>query len=189
MFAQVLSATLRILSFRAGPEDFPFDASRRLTAICLIFALLVNTLFVALLSPLIFAFVSAAMNVGLLALLTRSALAARKLDNRFQQTFNALLLTTSLLTLAMTPFWAQLAPILLEIARLASKNPDLLNHPEQWPQMSGLANFLLAALGFWQIAVIGHIFYRAAGGMALFMLIATVVLLLVLTNLSVGGPL
>ncbi len=98
------------------------------------------------------------MNVGLLALLTRGTLAARKLDNRFQQTFNALLVTTSLLTLAMTPFWAHLAPVLLEILQLVNKNPEAINHPDQWPQMSGTANFLLGAQGFWQIAVLGHIF-------------------------------
>ncbi len=181
MLASAAAATLKILFFRAGPEDFPFeDGSRRLTLACLGFAVLANTATLSFMVPPLAALAASLVNTGMLALFTRLSLGLRKLDNRFQQTLNALLASSGALTLLMLPFFAQVAPVWMELGELLRKNPALANHPEQWPAMPKLAVNVLAMLGMWQLVVICRIFLRAAGVGVMLALVGMLMLLVVL---------
>jgi hypothetical protein len=180
MFAQLLNTTLRILLFRAGPQDFPYDPGRNLTIICVLFAVATNTLAISLILPLGGAFAAAAMNIALLAVFTRVSLSLRKLDSRFQQTFNSLLLTNGALTLVMLPFFAQVAPAWLALSDLIRENPDLANHPDQWPPMPVLAINIMLLLSLWQFAVLCRIFLQAAGAGVMVALMGMMFLVLML---------
>lgn len=184
MLASVSSATLKILFFRAGPEDFPFQAGRNLLLACIAFAVLANAALLSFLVPPGVALAGAAVNTAFLALFTRFALATRKLDNRFQQTFNALLATTGLLTLLMLPFFAKLAPVLAQIAELLQKDPSLANKPEMLPTPPSSAMSALMMLGIWQIVVICRIFMRAAG---VWTMMAFIGILFLMVGLQLGA--
>ncbi len=186
MLTQVASVTLRLLFFRAGPEDFPYSGDQRLSAACIALAVIASATMMALLVPLPLALFGAVVNVGFLALLTRTTLAARKLGARFQQTFNSLVITNGLLTLAMVPFMAQIAPAWFTLKKQAEQNPDLLNHPELWPQIPVVADTLLTLFGIWQLALMGFIFSRAAGARSL-LIVAAVFASMVLLMLGLSG--
>jgi hypothetical protein len=191
MLTKAMLITLRILVFRAGPEDFPYDQSPRLSLACMGFALVATAAFLSLRGSLPLAVLGAVLNIGMLALAMRATLAARKLQNRFQQAFNALLTTTSVLTLLTLPFFAQLLPVAQELAAKLAKNPDLAQQPDQLaPMVSGVAGSFMAflLLGLWQLAVIGYVFYKAAGSLALFVLLGLLMLSLMLAGISGGGP-
>ncbi|HEY1077822.1 MAG TPA: hypothetical protein VGE51_14115 [Fontimonas sp.] len=157
MLAQIAAATFRLLGFRAGPQDFPYDP--RLTAPLMLFAGLANLLVFVQVLPLPSAVAMAAAMVGGTALVTRSVLRARKVPERFNQTFNALLATSGLLTAALLPLFAQLIPGLEQIAG----NPDLLKDPEALkPLMPQGVVFMMNLLNFWNFAVTAHIYRHAA---------------------------
>lgn len=187
MFASVLAATFRILVFRAGPQDFPYAPRPGLTAACVIFAVLANTLLMSLLLPPAKALISSCVNIAMLALFTRLTLVLRKQDNRFQQTFNALMATTGLLTLFMLPFFAQLAPVWAEIMQELRSNPDFANHPEQWPATPRVAENVFALLCLWQLIVIFRIFQQAAGLKAVLALLALLFFMVLVSSLSLGS--
>lgn len=187
MFASALHASFRILVFRAGPQDFPYDPRGRLTAACIAFAVLVNTLLFAMLVPPARALLSSLINLAMLALFTRLTLVLRKQENRFQQTFNSLLATTSLVTLLMLPFFAQLAPVWSQIMEELRKNPDFANHPEQWPAMPVVAENVFALLCLWQLIIIFRIFHQAAGLKAVLALLALLFFMVLASSLSLGG--
>jgi hypothetical protein len=115
MFSQAFATTLRMLLFRAGPQDFPFAAA--LTPALLVLATVANTLLFSQVLPLSMALGIALAMVGAMALVTRSILRLRNAANRFQQTFNSLLATTAVLTLALLPPFIQVAPQLLQLAK------------------------------------------------------------------------
>lgn len=156
MLTQAANATLRILLFRAGPQDFPHAkelvAPLPLAAIGAYFAL-----FAVVLPPGVSLLMSA-LSVGALALVTHSLLNARRAANRFQQTFHALLATGIPLTLASIPPMLGLAPALEQIAA----NPQLLQRPGA-VEVPAMASLLLNALNLWYLAVYAHIFRHAAG--------------------------
>lgn len=187
MFSQIITVTLRILFFRAGPQDFPYVQG--LTLICTVSAAAANALVFSQVLPISMALAMSVAMVGAVALVTQSVLKARKFENRFQQTFNALLATTAVLTLALLPFFAQLAPQILEI----TKNPDLLNHPEA-VTIPMAAVFFINLVNFWNFAVTAHIFRHAAGvnlwvGFFIAGLASIVVLFLGVLGGSIGGAL
>jgi len=184
MFASVFAATLRILFFRAGPQDFPYDPRPPLTIACMAFGVLANAAILGLMLPPGLALLSSAVNIALLALFTRLSLTMRKLDNRFQQTLNALLTTSGALSLLMMPFFAQVAPVWLELGELLAKDPKLAEHPDQWPPMPKLAVNMLAMLGIWQIVIICRIFLLSAGTWVMLALLAT---LFLMAGLRLGG--
>jgi hypothetical protein len=190
MFTQALVTTLRILIFRAGPEDFPYDASHRLSLACIGFAVVgTGTLCLMQTSPAV-AIVSALLNIGMLALALRATLGARKLLNRFQQAFNALLTTTSVLTLAIVPFFVQVRPAYHELSAKLAQNPELAQQPDQLSAIiSPVAGpfFIIFVLLIWQLAVIGYVFYKTAGSVALFVLLGLLVLSVVLLPMAGGG--
>ncbi len=117
--------------------------------------------------------------VGGMALVARALLRARDLLNRFHQTFAALMLTTALLTLMLAPLFAQIAPVLREIAA----DPQLLEKPEAL-QLPGGTAFLMNLLNIWNFAVTASIFRQSANvnlwvGLLVTLLAAFMVLMLV----------
>ena len=190
MFTQALVTTLRIIIFRAGPEDFPYDASHRLSLACIGFAILATGTLCALQASPAVAIVSALLNIGMLALALRATLGARKMLNRFQQAFNALLATTSVLTLAIVPFFIQVLPAYRELAAKLTQNPNLAQQPDQISAIvSPVAGpfFVIFVLLLWQLAVIGYVFYKAAGSVALFVLLGLLLLSVLLVPMAGGG--
>lgn len=187
MFAQVINATLRILFFRAGPQDFPY--ANGLTQACVALAVAANALVFSQVLPLSMAIAMAIAMVAAVSLVTQSVLRARKLSNRFQQTFNAMLATTSLLTLALLPPFAHIAPQILEV----TKNPELLNNPEAL-NISSTAVFIINLVNFWNFTVTAHIYRHAAGvnlwvGFFIAFVAAGIVLFLGVLGGSIGGVL
>jgi len=161
MLPQAFWTSLRILVFRAGPEDLPYDASHRLTMLCVAFAVLVNSALAALELPLLPALLLGGVAVAAMGFFTRVALRARQFDNRFQQTFNALLVTSSLLSLAVLLPLRQLTPAMEDLAKKLQANPDLLNDPANVPLLPGGPVMLAMLLLIWQFAVTAFIYRRA----------------------------
>lgn len=164
MFNQAFWISLRILIFRAGPQDFPFDTGKTLSRACLALAVVAYGLFWMVVTPPLAALAIALVTVAAMALVTRAALRLRKLPERFQQTFNTLLAINALLTLAMIPAFARLAPPLIELFQSLQQHPELADQPEKWPQLSGGASAVLNVLGFWQLAVTARVFAQASNG-------------------------
>jgi len=190
MFTQAFWISLRILIFRAGPQDFPFDTGRRLIAACAGFALLANAVTFLFVATPAEAIVSALLNIALMALLTWVTLSSMKLQNRFQQTFNALAVTTSILTLLMLPLLAKVVPVWMTVMDRLAKNPDLLSHPEDLPEVQAIssASFWLLLVLLWQLLVTAFIFFKAAGRKALLVLIVLFIVLMVARALIGGAP-
>jgi hypothetical protein len=156
MFVQVINTTLRILFFRAGPQDFPY--ANGLTQVLVALAVAANALVFSRILPLAMSVAMAGAMVGAMALVTHSVLKARQMGNRFQQTFNALLATTAVLTLVLLPPFSQIAPQILQLA----KNPELLTDPDA-VKIPATAVFVMNMANFWNFAVTAHIFRHAAG--------------------------
>jgi hypothetical protein len=155
MFSQALTATLRMLFFRAGPQDFPFAAA--LTPALLALATAANTLLFLQVLPASMALGIALAMVSAMALVTRTILRLRSVASRFQQTFNSLLATTAVLTLALLPPFTQVAPQLLELA----KHPELLSNPDA-VKLPAVPVFVMNLLNFWNFGVTAYIFRHAA---------------------------
>lgn len=169
MLASLFSATLRILFFRAGPQDFPYDP--RLIAPLVALAGLANGLMFMQVLPIGAALVMAIAMVAGMSLATRVILRTRQLDARYHQTFAALLATNAALTFLLVPFFSQIAPMLRELA----SHPEILEHPEGVKLPSGVA-FIMNALNLWSFAVTASIFRHAANvSMALGLLIALLI--------------
>lgn len=163
MLTRAFWTSLRILFFRASPEDFPYDQGQSLSRAALLLALLAFTALFALTLPLGAALASSAVAILSLWLVTRLTLRLRKLENRMQQTFNALLFTNALLTLLMVPPFARLAPAFLELFAQLKQHPELANQREHWPQPPLGASLLVDLLGLWQLVVCARIFGNGAG--------------------------
>lgn len=181
MLPQAFWTTLRILIFRAGPEDMPYDTGNRLGAPFIAFAVLVNAALAAVAGemavlmkamdtpPALWADIMlGAVSVAAMGLFTRVALRARQLESRFQQTYNALLGTSSILGLAMVLPIRQLLPFLpiaQDLSKKISANPDLVNDPNVMSALPGwtmLFSLMIPVLLGWQFAVTAFIYRHAA---------------------------
>jgi hypothetical protein len=162
MFATLVALVPRLLLFRAGPQDLPYAPS--LTPGLIAFVILANLLVTGQLLPLPLVMLMAALGVGAIALVTRGFLRSRNLANRYNQTFNALLLAGGTLLLLMAPLFTFAVPMLEAI----TANPELLQQREALSSVQPpmLVNLLLDILFFWNLAVMAHIF-RQAGDMRL----------------------
>ncbi len=162
MYTQLLAVTLRVLAFRAGPQDFPYAPA--LTPQLIAFALLTQALVLGQLMPLPLVLLIGVLAIGALALATRTVLRSRNLESRFHQTLGALLATGGLLTLAMAPLFSFAVPMLREV----SSNPEILEQPEKLMALRPpvAVNLLLDVLFFWNLAVTTRI-YRLAGDLRL----------------------
>jgi hypothetical protein len=181
MLPQAFWTSLRILFFRAGPEDVPYDPGRRLSIACIAFGLLANSaLFMEMSEVAVSMHLASRMPtmalvvaVGVasvlgMGLFTRLTLQVRQLENRYQQTFNALLLTSSVLSLALVPLVHLLAPLLgvaQELSEKLAAHPELADDPAitaALPPWSVLVSLMLPWLVAWQFAVTAFIYRRAA---------------------------
>src|SRR2546426_1180799 len=113
MLADAAWRTLQILLFRAGPQDFPYsiNLTRAFAATCVASIFLLMQMILAPAVALLLSVVAA----GVVAILTRALLNARKLESRFQQTFGALMGTGVAFSLLMLPILAVTAPEFLKI--------------------------------------------------------------------------
>lgn len=156
MLLQTASTALRILGFQAGPQDLPY--APRLTAPLLGLAVGSHLAIYLQLMTLGVALAMALAMVGGTALVVRTVLRARALDNRYTQTYHAMLATSTILTLLLLAPFSAMAP---KIAQVAA-NPELLQQPDQLGVPRGAA-LLADILFFWGVAVTTHIFRHAAG--------------------------
>lgn len=173
MLANAAWRTLQILFFRAGPQDFPFDA--QLARLVPLLAVAGNVAFLSVVLPPAVAAVIAASMVLALALYTRTLLRAKNLLNRFQQTLNALLSADLALKLIMLPVFWLLAPKLAQLAQ----HPELLDQPEKLALPGGPV-LALNLVSYWSFAVSANIYRRALDVGVLFAVLLTLLALFVL---------
>jgi hypothetical protein len=165
MFNAVLSATFRLLTFRAGPQDFPFSPTSGLTRTCVVFAIVAIALpELAVASP--FAAVAfGGVLVLSLFIFTRVLLRMKKLENRFQQAFNALLCSIGALWLLALPAWAAVLPTINAMQEKLIADPTLSQSPERLAALQAEmqaaippgAAFMIFIIGIWQFAVTARV--------------------------------
>jgi hypothetical protein len=156
MLTTVASVTLRVLLFRAGPQDLPYAPA--LSRVLIPLALLVNYWVASLTLPPGMAVVSSLMAVLGLSAATRGLLRVRNVENRYTQSFHALLLTSAVMALAFIVPMQQLLPDILKMAQnpqLAQASPATLNLPAG-PVL------MFDALLIWNFAVTVNIYRQAA---------------------------
>lgn len=190
MLGTILNATVRILLFRAGPQDFPYSTTPGLTWGCVAFGVLSNAIVANLVTTWPAAVALGSVVVGALWMYTRMILYMRGFHNRLQQTFNSLVVTSSVLTLALRLPAAGVLPTVQRALEMLSKNPHLMQQPDTLPQVNGGLVMLMYALLIWQFAVTANIFRHATdsrpiGGVFTAILCVISVLLLQL----LAGPL
>lgn len=177
-----LVTTLRILVFRAGPQDMPYSPT--LTRVLLSFAAISNLLLFGLLLPPLGAALMAVASVLGLVIATELILRPRGLTNRVSQTLSALLATGTIINLLMLIPASVLAPHLIELA----KHPELLKQPNQLKLPSGPV-LGVDALNVWAFIVSANIYRQAAGSRALggigFAILASVVVLVLVFFVSI----
>lgn len=188
MLTSVATVTLRILLFRAGPQDLPYAPA--LTRLLIPFALMVNFALASLTLPPGLAAVSGGMAVFGLSVATRSLLRLRHLENRYTQSFQALLLTSSLLALAFIAPMSQLMPEILKLAQ----NPQLLEQSPESLNLPAGPVMLFDLLLIWNFAVSAHIYRQAAdlklaSGVLIALLISFSLLMFVGFSTSLVGTL
>jgi hypothetical protein len=178
MSNQAVATALRILLFRAGPQDFPF--SETLTRAIVPLTALIWFLQYRLTLPLVQAVVQAFASLAVLAAFSYVLLQKRGLLNRLRQTLDSLYLTDAMLTLVLLPPLSELAP---QMVRLAD-NPDLAR-TEALPALPALA---VTFVSMWNFAVTAHIYRHALnthlGIGALVALLSTLVTVSVATVIS-----
>ncbi|WP_420465144.1 hypothetical protein [Panacagrimonas sp.] len=186
MFQSVLNATVNLLLFRIGPQDFPFDIN--LTRVLVPAAALANyAVLVMAVNPVVAAAMSIAVVMGT-AMAAHLILRARKLEARFTQTYHAMLAVSTLLTLGLVLPFSQIAP---ELEKLA-QNPEALETASL--DIPGWAALTMNALNIWNFVVNAHILRHAAGmgiggGLLLALLVAFGVLMFVLFFATLAGML
>lgn len=155
MLRNVIAATLRLILFRAGPQDFPFDPN--LTRALVPAAALANYLVLVTVLPPAIAVVMSLAVVSALGFSTHLVLRARGVQARFMQTYHALLAVATVMTLALWPPFSVIAPALIEL----SSNPEALEDGSNLDLPAGPA-FLMNALNVWNFMVNASIFRHAA---------------------------
>ena len=162
MYAPLIAVTLRILTFRAGPQDFPFAPS--LTSQLCVAALVSQLLVLGQVMSIPLVLLIGVFALGAIALATHAFLRTRNLANRFHQTFGALLATGAVLMLVMAPLFSFAAPLL----RAVAADPSLLERTEELMTLRPpvIVNLILDVLFFWNIAVTIRI-YRLSGDLRL----------------------
>ena len=148
---QIAATALRILLFRAGPQDFPY--SETLSRAIVPLTALVWFLQYRLTLPLVQALVQAMASLAVLASFSYVVLQKRGLLNRLRQTLDSLFLTDAALTVVLLPPLSVLAPHMLRIA----DNPELAK-TEPLPALPALA---VIALSLWNFLVSAHIYRHA----------------------------
>lgn len=185
MFRALLATTLRILVFRAGPQDMPYHP--RLAQAVAPLAVISNALLLVQLAPMWLALLVSVSAVLGVVFATELILRARDRLNRSQQTLTALLATATVLNLLMLLPVMQVAPHL----RSVLDSPKLMSTPQALALPVG-PSLAIDAINLWNLVVSAQIFRHAAdvrpfGGFGLALLCAATVLLLVFFVASVAG--
>lgn len=155
MFRNVLIATLNLLLFRGGPQDFPYEP--RLTAVLVTTAVLIQYAVSMVVMPPGLAAATALASIIALALATQMLLRVRKVEARFMQTYHALLAVNSLGTLAIWLPFAELAPALMKVA-----NAPTATDPAVAAQVPSGPLVLMMILVIWNFVANANIFRHAA---------------------------
>lgn len=158
MLFSALRTSLAIVFLRAGPQDMPFDNTPRLLRETLLFTLACYAAFWMVQFSVLAAIMASLLVIMAQWLSVRAILATRNLQNRFQQTLMALLLSNALLTLPMIPFFAMLAPSLREWFDQLQQHPELMDHPEKLPLPPPGPTLVFYLLGLWQFVISVRIF-------------------------------
>ncbi len=187
MFNQVLSVTVRLLFFKAGPQDFPY--APQIGRIIMPLAFVANYLVFSQVLPTAMAVVMGLAMIAGVAVATRGILRMRKLEERFQQTFHALLATSFAFTCALIIPFSQIAPILLDY----TSDPEALASGVA-PELPAGPAFVINLLNFWNLAVSAHIYRHAANvniwiGVLVAFLVAAAILFVVVFTGSFAGAL
>lgn len=170
MLAQAFQATLQILLFRAGPEDFPYAEDGRYDRPCQALGVIATTVLFGLVQPLPLALIDGLIATAVVSVYVRLVLRLRGLEARVQQTRNALLASGSLLLLALTIPMAAVMPVMMEFLGTLSDAqnaaggtaPPALT-PEQMPQVPVMQGVLIDLIGLWFAASLTHVLARATG--------------------------
>jgi len=151
LFQQAAAVTLRILLFRAGPQDLPFSAElTRIVAGLMIAAAWLQ--YQLTLTPGTAA-IHAVATLAVWVVFTRALLQMRGLLNRFQQTVTALLATTLAITLLLLAPLSALAPHMIKLA----ENPELM----RTQPLPALPAFAVLVLSVWNFVVSANIYRHA----------------------------
>lgn len=183
-FNQAAAITLRILLFRAGPQDFPY--SSELTRVVLGLMLATAWLQSQLTLPPLAAAVHAGATLAVWALFTRALLQARGMLNRYQQTVNALFATTVVVTLLMLAPLSALAPYadaLAQYQEAMRQEPPPTVTPQP-PPLPVLPAFAALLLSLWNFVVSAHIYRHALDVRPVLGAAATLVAALVTVTLA-----
>jgi hypothetical protein len=151
MLASILSRTFDLVMFRAGPQDFPFLAGRHAT-IAVVAGSPIFMVYSMALTPLVALAMAAGSVLGVF-LAAKLILRWRKLDARFTQTAHAQLAVTAFLTALMILPFAQIAPLLAEMAA----NPGM----ETPPDVPAGPVLIMNALNLWGFMVTANIYRHA----------------------------
>lgn len=162
MLNQTLSATLRILFFQAGPQDFPYDA--RVARWLIPAAIAASTCYSMLLYSFAGSLILSVVGVMTLAVTTLAILRVRHLESRFQQTFHSLLATDALLNLIVIPSMSQMLPAINAMIAAASDTSDGTQVASQQliEQPPPLATLVTMVVLIWSAAVSVKIYREAA---------------------------
>lgn len=139
----------------------PYDTTPRLLREVLLFTLACYAAFWMMVLPLLPAVMLSALVILAQWLAVRATVSSRHLQNRFQQTLMALLLTCALFALALLPFFLAVTPYIHETLSQLQQNPDLINHPEKMPLPPPGPALAFDLLGIWLFVVCVRVFGRA----------------------------
>jgi hypothetical protein len=170
MFNAVIAATLRLLTFRAGPQDFPFSATPGLTRSCVIFAIVAMALPEMTISSAPGALIFGLTMVLAIFWFLRVLLRLRKLENRFQQTFNSLLCVISALSLLTLPARNAAAPTIRAMQQKLVDDPTIGESGDRFMallnDMQGAvpqaASFMISVIGLWQLIAVTRLLRHAS---------------------------
>lgn len=171
MFNQALHATIQILLFRQGPEDFPYATDGRLDTACTALGIIATALLFGIVQPLPLALFDGVVATLVVSLYVRLVLRLRGLEARQQQTRNALLATGSLLLLMLWLPMSMVMPVMTEFmnAMAAAQQaagpgtaPPAIT-ADQLPQVPVVPGLLLDLMALWFAASATHVLRRATG--------------------------
>ncbi|HEU0196268.1 MAG TPA: hypothetical protein VFQ88_03505 [Nevskiaceae bacterium] len=177
MLANLLTSILRLMVFRAGPQDVPY--SPQLLRFIIPVAVAIGWILFSVVLPVLPAAVMSIVNVLGTVLVAQGILRARDLAGRVPQTVTALVGSGIILNLLMIYPAMLLAPHIAEIA----KHPELLKTGGiKLPEGPVLA---VDGLNLWGFIISAYIYrhaanVRALGGIGFAILAGLVVLMLVL---------
>ncbi len=179
MFATLAQTLTRLMLLRAGPQDLP--AAPGVLQIAVVLYLLGTIGKLLLINPFLAAFAQALLSIVVLWAYLRVILNARKIPERFTQTFSALLLTSALIGIFMLGPLSALTPMLLQIA----EGGDIENL-----EVPAMAAYAWLGLSIWGLTLAGHIFRHALDtslGIGIMVALGYEVILILVVSV-VGAP-